>query len=412
MSAFDPPLSFPTLLRTFAQTPDPPATAAPSDEHLRTACAELGVAFATDARHIGAPALTPWTFRSQCAGESKSCAAAVARARVLRVGLGLRPCSEGTGAYCKARAELPVALPARLATQLGDDLGRQAATARPWKGRRVLLGDGTTVSGPDTVIDPAAYPQHANPKRGRGFPRIRLVVLVGLATGALVAAAVGPCQGEEAGEMVLLGASRDRFRPGDVFAADRAYGSSRRIAALQARGVDVALRLHQSRHSVVTAGTHRGDGDPAVTWARPARPDRMAQPTSHATPKVLTIREVWFRVDRPGYRTRRVVAATTLTAARGARRPPRSRRVTRIGAANSQRISPTESRSLYRLPRPQERHHGHQRRFSCQAENRPADRVRAASGVRMVVFLLHRRCSMSLPLAVKTSRRRAIAASW
>ena len=302
-----------TALRTFALAPDGPANAGLTDEDLQTACDELGVAFATDAHHVWTPALTLWTFLSQCVSESKSCAAAVARALVLRVGLGSSPCSEATGAYCKARAKLPVALLSRLALQLGDDLERQAAPDWRWKGRRVLLGDGTTVSAPDTPANQAAYPQHTNQKPGLGFPLIRLVVLLGFATGALVGAAVGPCKGEEVGETALLRELLERFRAGDVFVADRAYCSYWLIAALRARGVDVALRLHQSRHSDFATGRRRGDDDHVVTWARPARPAWMDKPTYHATPMALTIREVRFRVDRPGYRTREIVVATTLS---------------------------------------------------------------------------------------------------
>ncbi|HEY1186487.1 MAG TPA: IS4 family transposase, partial [Gemmata sp.] len=98
-------------------------------------------------------------------------------------------------------------------------------------------------------------------------------------------------------------------QPGDVFVADRAYCSYWLLAALQARGVDVAIRLHQSRHDDFGTGV----GDHVVTWNRPARPAWMDKPGYHATPKVLTVREVRFRVDRPGYRTRGVVVATTLT---------------------------------------------------------------------------------------------------
>jgi IS4 transposase len=41
----------------------------------------------------------------------------------------------------------------------------------------------------------------------------------------------------------------------------------------------------------------------------------MDKPTYHATPKTLTVREVRFQVDRPGYRTREIIVATTLAAA-------------------------------------------------------------------------------------------------
>jgi hypothetical protein len=311
-SSYSPP-SFGTTLRTFAQAPERPLAALLTEQHIQTACDELGVDFATEAHHVWTPALTLWTFLSQCLSDAKSCAAAVARALALRVSLGLSPCSVATGAYCKARAKLPVALLSRLATHLGGELERQGSEGWRWKGRRVLLGDGTTLSGPDTPENQAAYPQHHTQKRGLGFPLIRVVVLLGFATGALVGAAVGPAKGKEAGELALLRELLDRFQPGDVFVADRAYCSYWLIAALQAGGVDVAIRLHQSRHYDFGTGRSLGADDHVATWTRPARPTWMDKPTYRATPKTLSIREVRFRVDRAGYRTREILVATTLS---------------------------------------------------------------------------------------------------
>lgn len=312
-TSYAPRPTFQTTLRTFAQAPDLPFADLITESHIQTACDELGVDFATEAHHIWTPAFTLWTLLTQAASRSKSCVAAVARALVLRVSLGRSPCSESTGAYCKARAKLPVVLLARLTTHLGDELERQAAKDWQWKGRRVLLGDGTTLSGPDTPENQAEYPQPNTQKRGLGFPMIRLVVLLGFATGALVGAGIGPESGKETGEMALLRELLDRFQPGDVFVADRAYCSYWLVAALQARGVDVALRLHQSRHYDFGVGQSLGHDDHVVTWDRPAhRPDWMDKPTYDAMPETLTVREVRFRVDRPGFRTREIIVATTL----------------------------------------------------------------------------------------------------
>lgn len=312
-SSYTPRPTFHTTLRTFAQHPDLPFADRITEDHIQTACDELGIDFATEAHHIWTPALTLWTFLTQAISGSKSCVAAVARALVLRVSLGLSPGSGNTGAYCKARAKLPVALLSRLATHLGDELEQQADKAWQWKGRRVLLGDGTTVSGPDTPENQAEYPQPNTQKRGLGFPMIRLVVLLGFATGALVGGAIGPWSGKEVGEMALLRELLDRFQPGDVYVADRAHCSYWLLAALRARGVDVAIRLHQSRHYDFSTGQRLGHDDHVVEWTRPARPDWMDKPTYHATPTTLTVREVRFRVDRPGFRTRDIIVATTLT---------------------------------------------------------------------------------------------------
>jgi hypothetical protein len=87
---------------------------------------------------------------------------------------------------------LPVGLLHRLTTQLGDRLEENAPLPWWWKGRRVLLSDDTSVSGPETAENQAAYPQPKTQKPGFGFPLIRLVGLLGFATAALVDAALGP----------------------------------------------------------------------------------------------------------------------------------------------------------------------------------------------------------------------------
>jgi len=313
MSASDsPPLTFGATLRTFAQDPERPFAGLLSEDQLAAAFDRPGVAFAAAEHPVGNPARTLWTFRTPCVSDSPSGVAAVARAIPLRVRLGLLPGSGATGADGKARAKLPVAVRSEWATHLGDELEGPADPSWRWKNRRVRFADGTTVSGPDPPANQAPYPQPAPQKKGLGFPRIRVVVRMGFATAARVDARIGPWSGKKAGERGLLRELLDRFQPGDGFVADRAYGSSGRIATLPDRGVDVARRMHPSRHLDFRTGRPLGDEDPGVTWRRPARPDGMDQVTYRATPKERSVRELRFRVERPGYRTRRIGVATTL----------------------------------------------------------------------------------------------------
>jgi hypothetical protein len=304
--------TFRSVLRSFGQGGSSPLADLLTQEYLQQACDEEGVRFAQGDSHVWSPALTIWCLLSQCLSDSKSCVAAVARALVLRVSLGLPPCSEATGAYCKARAKLPVALLRRLATHLGAELERQAPASWRWKGRRVLLADGTTASGPDTPQNQAEYPQPKTQKPGLGFPLIRLVVVLGFATAALVDAALGPWSGKENGEMALLRQLLDSILAGDVLVADRASCSYWLMAELLRRGADGAFRLHQSRHYDFSTGRRLGHDDHVVAWSRPARPDWMDKETYRAVPKVIQIREIRFRVSRPGYRSRDILVATTL----------------------------------------------------------------------------------------------------
>ena len=51
-----------------------------------------------------------------------------------------------------------------------------------WKGRRVKLVDGSTVTMPDTAANQAAYPQQKDQPPGLGFPIARLVGVFDLVT--------------------------------------------------------------------------------------------------------------------------------------------------------------------------------------------------------------------------------------
>ncbi len=272
--------------------------------------AEANFASAADA--IYTPTVTLWAFVTQCLSRSKSCVSAVACVLVVRTALGLPPCSANTGGYCKARAKLPEALLQRLTYQVGDTMEDQAPDGWRWQRRRVLLADGFESSMLDTSANQAAYPQPKTQKPGLGFPMIRVVVLLTFATASLVGAACGPCAGKKTAETGLLQQLFDRVRRGDVIVADRYYCSYWMVAMLQARGADVVFRMHQRRHYDFRRGRHLGPSDHVVVWTKPPRGPRMDQQTYDAMPDRLTLRELRFRMEQPGYRSREIVVATTL----------------------------------------------------------------------------------------------------
>jgi putative transposase len=177
----------------------------------------------------------------------------------------------------------------------------------------VLLADGVECSMPDTPHNQQEYPQSGSQKPGLGFPMIRLVVLLTFATAGLVGCAMGPHQGKETGETALFRQMLGQVRKGDVVVADRYYCNYWLVALLLQQGADVAFRLHQRRHYDFRRGKRLGKGDHVATWHKPARPDWMDAETYAAIPDTLEVREVRVRVVQPGYRTREIIVATTLT---------------------------------------------------------------------------------------------------
>jgi Transposase DDE domain len=313
VSLYPPPAPRPTFAATLRSFAHGDALPLPDIEDL---CDQEGVHFGQGDDDVWTPAVTLWAFLAQCLSGSKSCVAAVARVLVLRVALGLPPCSAATGAYCKARAKLPEDLLRRLTLLVGNAVEDQAPDGWRLQSRRVLLADGAECSMPDTEANQQEYPQPGSQKPGLGFPLIRLVVLLTFATAALVGCAVGPHQGKGTGETALFRELLGQVRAGDVVVADRYYCSYWLLALLLERGADVCLRLHQRRRYDFRRGRRLGRGDHVVTWARPARPDWMDEDTYARMPETLTVREVCFVVTQPGCRSREVLVATTLTDAR------------------------------------------------------------------------------------------------
>jgi hypothetical protein len=108
---------------------------------------------------IFSPLVTLWVFLGQVLSADHSCRNAVARLIAHRLAHGQRPCSARTGAYCRARQRLPEGFFAAAARLVGRNLDARVDRRWLWKGRRVCLFDGSTVSMPDTPENRAAFPR-------------------------------------------------------------------------------------------------------------------------------------------------------------------------------------------------------------------------------------------------------------
>jgi putative transposase len=309
------PSRFRLVLASFLQQPGMAFADALPEDRIQAAFDEQGVAFAQEEGEIYTPQLTLWAFLSQVLfqGEQRSCLAAVSRVVVLLVALGQKPPSDNTGAYCRARAKLPVAVIRRLTCEVADRCERDVPQSWLWHGRHVKLVDGSTCSMPDTEANQAEYPQSSAQETGLGFPLARFVVLLSLATAMISDLAIGPYSGKETGESALLRELLGRFSPGDILLADRYYCSYFMICLLLAAKVDFVTRLHQQRTADFRRGKRLGAGDHVVVWSRPPKPQWMNQATYEQIPESLELREVEVAVAQPGFRTEVLVVVTTLT---------------------------------------------------------------------------------------------------
>jgi Transposase DDE domain len=281
-------------------------------QDVQNAYADAGVSWQGAVDSIFTPALVLWAWLSQVLGSDKSCRAAVMRIIVLLVTLERGPCSSDTAAYCRARAKMPAAVLRRLALQVGRQLEDAVPTRWLWHGQHVFLADGATVSLPDTPENQQAYPQPPSQKPGLGFPLIRMVVLLSLATAAVQSLAFGPYEGKETGEPALFRSLLKQIAPGSIILADRYYCSYFLIALLQEHGIEVVFRQHQLRQMDFRRGRRLGPDDHLVSWHKPQRPRWMSQEVYDRLPATVAVREVRTEVRQPGYRVRELVVVTTL----------------------------------------------------------------------------------------------------
>lgn len=132
--------------------------------------------------------------------------------------------------------------------------------------------------------------------------------MIGLSSGAILAAASGPHEGRGHGELELSRTLLPAFSRGDVALADALYANYWFVADLLAAGVDFVLEQHGSRITDFRRGERLGSRDHAVDWAKPAAvPAWMSREQYRAYPRRLRLREA-----RVGHR----VLVTSLLAPR------------------------------------------------------------------------------------------------
>jgi hypothetical protein len=261
---------------------------------------------------IYTPAVTVWLFLSQCLSPDHSCRDTVARLAAWRTAQGLAPCSADTGGYCTARDALPEAACRELVCRTGRELEAQSPSEWLWRGRRVYVVDGSTITMPDTPENQAEYPQANTQSPGCGLPIARVLVVFSLAVGAVIEAAIGRYAGKQTGENSLFRTLHSALSERDVVLADRCFSGWFDLALLAQRGVDVVVRKHQLRANDFRTGKRLGKDDHLVRLAKPQRPEWLAADAYAALPAELELREVRVRVQQRGFRSKLFVVVTTL----------------------------------------------------------------------------------------------------
>jgi hypothetical protein len=241
------------------------------------------------------PTETLAMFLAQALSADGSCQKAVNDTAIRRLNGGLPLCSTHTGAYCRARQRLPMAMVSTLARYTGRWVATHAPAPWHWRGRPVRLVDGTTVAMPDTPANQAVYTQPGSQRPGLGFPLCRMVGIVCLGSGAVLNAAVGRYQGKGGDEQSLLRSLLDTLQGGDLLVGDAFFATYFLLCALRERGIDAVFEQHGSRQRTTDfrRGQRLATRDHLIVLQKPViKPDWMSQADYRKAPDALTVREL------------------------------------------------------------------------------------------------------------------------
>jgi hypothetical protein len=177
---------------------------------------------------------------------------------------------------------------------IGRKIDHQLLDKWRWRGRRVRLVDGTTVSMPDTPSNQLVYPQQGSQKADLGFPICRVVGITCLSSGAILNAAIGRFNGKGGDEQTLLRSIQETLEKGDILLGDAFFPTYFLIASMQREGVDILMEQlgARKRTSDFRRGTRLGQRDHLITLEKPKKkPYWMSESAYQEAPESIIVRE-------------------------------------------------------------------------------------------------------------------------
>ena len=219
------------------------------------------------------------------------------------------PISQEDGAYCRAKARLPLTEFPKVLSATAQAADRLAAPMTRLRGRPLKAADGSTVTVSDTPKNRKAYPPLQCADRP-SFPMLRIVVLFSVLSGAISAVATGSLA---ASELALFSSLSHQLIGGDILLGDRGFGCYPCIGWLKfSLGVDFIGRTTRR-----VDGRRRlrrlGHNDWLILWKAGGTPSAWLSPLPWAgLPTELTLRAVKGRCYVKGFRVRQITLVTTL----------------------------------------------------------------------------------------------------
>jgi hypothetical protein len=220
------------------------------------------------------------------------------------------PCVCGQdGAYCRAKARLPLKEFPKALSATARAADRLAPALALLQGRPVKIADGSTLTAPNTRKNRSRYPPVQTPEPN--FPMLRVMALFSLLSGAMLSVVTGDLR---TAELPLLYQMFQSLAPNDILMGDRGYGNFVLLALLRHFKPSVDFIGRSARKADARRRLKRlGLGDWLVAWKKGCNPSLwLPEPVWALLPKQITVRIVRGSCYVKGFRVRRITLVTTL----------------------------------------------------------------------------------------------------
>jgi len=294
----------------FSEAQGLPFAEALSEKEIREVLEEENIKYR---KRIYTPMIVIWAFFSQILDGDCSCRKVAARVLAFLVSQGEPIWHASRSGYCHAKKRLKTNVFVRLVRKIGQETSNKANPEQLWCGRKVKVFDGSSLLMEDTPQNQKQFPQWVNAKPGCGFPIARWAAMFCLTTGVVLEIYLDPMS---VNERVMFRRFYQNLSPGDIVLADRGGCSFYDIAMLKEIGVDSVFRIHASKKVDFSKGTILSIEDHTLTWKKPAFSNKkhaLSLEEYKKLPETIFVREIDVTFSRPGYRSKKVVLATTLT---------------------------------------------------------------------------------------------------
>lgn len=254
---------------------------------------------------------TFWCSLWQNLNPQASCREVVRQLQALFKLEGGHNISEEDGAYCRAKARLPLVQFPKVLAATAEFCDQLVPALDCLKGRPVKVVDGSALTLlADTKKNRAAYPPIQCQPNQPSFPMMRFVVLFSVLSGAILAAVQSSLA---VSELSLLAQLASQLAKADILIGDRGFGCYPVIALLQhTLGVDFigrTTRRIDGRRRLKRLGRH----DWLIEWKKGNTPSPwMSLAQWQALPATLTLRAINGPLYQKGFRVRQVTVITTL----------------------------------------------------------------------------------------------------